>query len=266
MSRFFSLFSLYFICPLSLFMIGCAVPSSLRFPANSFMYPETSGGFAQGKVALQYIGTADVHVVDDISSVTPNTNPSVRKNGALRAQLDFGLGNNIDFYGSGGQLFPNIYGLKIQLLGDSRKAAKEKSWSLALFGGYALGKYSIHESENSVNGDSVNDYKGYESGLSLGYRVQKSILFYSTTAYKRVAGNAIISRDDGSTSSVTANPEGNGNMMSLSLGVYVSPSENFFFALEAALAETHWKRTYPTPDSEDSEGDVYFGIQSGLQW
>ena len=205
-------------------------------------------------------------VVDDITAATPITDPKIRENGAISTSINLGLGNIVDLYAYDAEDFPNVVGIKIQLLGNSLLTSKAGSGSFAIFGGIAFGGFNVDAEDNTTKGSANNDYSGYEAGISLGYRVRDHLLTYIAPFYTHISGESTVTRTVSGSSTVTATPKGSGDHYGVGAGLRLSKGTGAYVALEGSFAKTNWRRTNPTPFAESKQDESYMGLISGWSW
>lgn len=246
----------------SVVLSACA--TKFYIPGNRFLSPESSGGFGHGDFKTGAIGVTDVQVASDMTVTSPDLTPKMNKNSSLSAGGQFGLFEKFDLYLTGVMGGPNFVGVKYQLLGDPAAAAKAENLSLSLAGGAAFSNSLVKSSSGDVQSESKINFSGWEALLLLGYRPMDSILLYAGPFQTVVNADVAIKRTQSNVTTVTAEPDGSGEMRGLIGGVRFG--QNFFFSAELSATETTWTRQQPTRYVTDKFTDTALGAVIGGTW
>jgi hypothetical protein len=241
---------------------GCA--TKFYLPGNRFITPESSGGLWKGEVKLGALGVTDVNIANDMTSTSPNLTPAMNKNSTMSLGGQLGLHERLDFYLNSVMGGPNYAGVKVQLLGDAATTAKADNFSLALVGGGAFSNTRLTASNGDIQGESTLKYSGWEAMVLLGYRPSDSFLLYAGPFQSVVNADVAIKRTQGGTTTVTGEPDGNGEMRGITGGLRFG--QNFFLNLEVTATETVWTREQPSRLATDKFSDTAFGAAIGGAW
>ena len=164
---------------------GCA--TVVRLPNSTGQIPEARGGFLKGHMGLDVVSTTSVTIINDITT-SPATRSQIgvgQDQNVIGEAVGFDLlaGTRIDF--SLGLLkkldvyFNQAIGLRYQFLGD----AFNKGWKASAFvGRYNSEQTSSLGSETSTFYEGSTNISGTEFGVSIGNRVSKKVLYYTTLA------------------------------------------------------------------------------------
>ena len=177
-----------FLTCLTLILSGCATSVHTSVYPNHFISPESSGGFLKGNVAIGVTTGQELVIISAAASPGAKVSPTFEANTDVALDLWLGIIKGIDIEPLQAT---GLYGLKLQILGDSVKDAKEGNFSVALFARYG----SIDENQ------TINDYtifqgtvgtvystshrRTYDGGLSFGYRTNENIVFSATPFYTK---------------------------------------------------------------------------------
>lgn len=180
------------------FVVSCS--TSLYLPQGRMISPEAQGQLgaitAEARMEQFQKDKADFSNHNIKHPLTERT-PVFRPTG----HAELGLLKKVDVYGDANFLLnaPNLLGVKVQLMGDSRLEAKERNFSVAVTGalGRQSGKNAGHGSEikitwpwgngkeeksDAIDRISFNTHHR-EVGLIAGYRWHKKLLHYVSSTY-----------------------------------------------------------------------------------
>lgn len=246
----------------TLFSVGCA--AKFRIPGGRFMTPESSGQFAKGDIKAGMSGTVDVEVADNITSSSPDTTPLLHENSDPALALQVGLMERVDLYYTAVLGSAEFAGAKLQIIGDSAANSKSGNFSLALAGGASFGSQDLTSSTNSVEGEANLDFSGWEAMLLIGYRPTDSTVVYLGPSVINLQSDVTIQRTSGGTTSITAQPHGEGEVVATTLGLRTGQS--IFLSLEATFFKANWKRTNPTVLEAEEYSDTLLSAAVGGAW
>jgi hypothetical protein len=241
-----------------------ACATKFYLPGNRFITPESSGGLFKGDVKLSALGVTQVQVSNSMTSTAPDLTPVLIKNSSLGLGGQMGLFENFDVYLNGVMGGPGYAGVKVQLLGDPAATAKASNFSLSVAGGGAFSNTKLSSSENDVQGESILKYSGWEAMVLLGYRPSDILLLYGGPFQSVVNADVTLKRTQNNVTSVTAEPNGSGEMRGVTAGLRFG--QNFFLNLEVSATETAWTRHQPSKLVTEKFTDTAFGAALGGSW
>jgi hypothetical protein len=175
---------------------GCALPVHTRTVANRFDSPEASGRLGKGHAEGGFDGGQDFFISSDATQTPPDlSHPAFGRSdfdavtsagvGLLdRLDVDLKLHLNSDL----------IFQAKYQLLGDTELNAKAGNFSMAFTAGVGghSDKDSTADVDFSTSGSSshiTSSYDmsstDYEFAAILGYRLNESVLIYTSPYFAR---------------------------------------------------------------------------------
>ena len=163
---------------LCLLFTGCATAVTTNSPANHFITPESSGGFLDGSAALGF-GEGDKLTIIPDALATPLSNQgSITKEAQFMGNVWLGILSRLDL-----QLVNQsaTFGLKYQILGETRTTAKAGNFSLAIsaMGGSISYKDTYNDLlRPSVTASSSTSVDTYDLTLEIGYRTTDITLLY----------------------------------------------------------------------------------------
>jgi hypothetical protein len=164
--------------------------SVIRTPQSRMISPEAQGKFLAGSIEGRIAATkGDTFEFRGNDTKEPISGTSEDYKAGFMA--DLGLLERLDVvyldYLSGATV--GVYGLKFQILGESRQKSKEGNFSLSLMGAYGKNSASHSHGDNDLGDWTTNvedlDYKleHHEFGLILGYRWATKLLHYANAYY-----------------------------------------------------------------------------------
>jgi hypothetical protein len=165
-------------------LAGCANQIKVKTPATHFITSETHGEFGKGDVLLHQLsgaeGTFDFETggVDEELKLGGNSD-------AFGATGNLGIFYFLDAVYKTGTHNPEMYGVKMQVKGESRMDAKkgDESWSILFMGGGS--KYETNDGDNigivlSPGADMTfkRTHTVIHFGLLYGKRIEDYLLLY----------------------------------------------------------------------------------------
>jgi hypothetical protein len=257
---------LKFVIILNFLFLTACTSLSVQIPGNRFITPESQGTKAfQGRVDVGVHGGAEVELVDDKYSAAPSTTPTISEESGAQLSVELNLLPHIDTYYIMNYNSFNSLGLKVQVIGDNLKEAKESNFSTAIGGGALLtGSAQKSSDENSVTADSDTHFSGYEYFLLLGYRTTESVLLYAgpwMTNYKLAS---ILKRTSAGVTTTTLDTKGEGDQRSIILGLQTG--KQFQLNLESAFTKTNYKKTSPIVEKAESKSFFVWGASLSYSW
>lgn len=241
---------------------GCG--THVYIPGNKFMSPEASGHFLGGEFKAGLGGVTDARLTSDMTAVAPDTTPELNKNSTLLVGGQLGLLPALDVYFSAGRGTSDVIGGKLQLIGASAQEAKAENFSVAIAGGFVFGDVPQSSGTDQISGKATVNFSGWEALANIGYRPFDSLLIYAGPFASRTETKAVVERTELGVTTVTARPEGCGEMRGVSLGFRAGT--NFFITAEGSLTETVWTRTSPSDFKTDKFTDQAVGVAVGGSW
>lgn len=228
-----------------LFLSGCA--TKYIVPGNRFITPETQGSIFRGQ--MEYQQTQATQLTIDTSNGSVNdgvTSEAVVRSGFLMSNS---LLDAFDFVWSHTGGSNSMLGGKIQFLGGSRSGntSGHKVSFAVLAGG---NEYETDDKSIKFN------LGGTEYMLLYGYRINPSILTYSSLSYATYEFKGTISSTDPTLNGLRPNLQN--KLQTLSAGIELTYSP-FISKLEGSYQQLQ------TSDTKD-QTSLMFGYSFGFNW
>jgi hypothetical protein len=258
------------LIPLLLIASGCTTVT-FQAPANRFISPESqSDTLFHGRVHIGGHGGHEVEVVQNRFSSTPTTIPEISEDSGFQLGVELQLINRLDAYYIANSESYNSLGIKFQAIGPSAITATEKSWSLALGGGF-LGSTAESDTESGTDGavtsesETTIDFSGYEFFVLAGYRPTKDILLYFGPWFTKFKTDITLDNTESGVTTRTVDIEGEGDQKSILIGAILGGG-NFKFNLEGAFTRMNYKRTTAPELAADEVSDFVWGGVGSFSW
>ncbi|MDH3325410.1 MAG: hypothetical protein OEM38_01680 [Gammaproteobacteria bacterium] len=250
---------------ISVSLLGaCAISKDIAYdlPSGVLEGPETTGerfklntAYAIASAHRPMAGSVEVNTVS--GSITEKD--TLDKSYSSIFRVDLGLTSRIDLKSDNmlslGDVGPNLYGVKIQLLGDSAlHKTKGLKWAALFKAGKNDWKTTFSVSGNT---GSINiDILAMEAASILGYRYSNKWLAYTTQVYRKVTA------DSHSTALQTKSydAEISSRSFSLLVGTEYTRNKNSQVRMETGLVHTLMIRPNISMTSP------YFGIVFNRTW
>lgn len=162
---------------------SCAYKMHVKIPTAQMISPEAKGDTFKGSVDSGN-GTFIKGTIDFTDEEVTNPIESEHSVNSITTAVELGIVKNLDFISRLNYEAPSMYGLKLQVLGDSADIAKEGNHSFALTGMVGSYNYSDQEGEEvewtATDEDIEADFTqtAYDFGIIYGYRFQDESLAY----------------------------------------------------------------------------------------
>jgi hypothetical protein len=228
---------------LSLFLYSCATRYVL--PGNRFMTPETNGGFLRGQVELQQTNANQLRA----KTAQGTVNQGVAYSDLARTSylVSSSFFEQVDLFWAHTGAANSLAGVKVQLLGTPR-VNNGIGHKLALSA--ALGE-NAHEPEDKSIDFTLG---GREFGLLYGYRINPTLLPYSSLMYSSYNFEGDIKKG----ANAGLKPEYGTTILAANLGLQID-----FQLLFGKLECTYQKLA---TDNTKDRGRFIFGYSIGLSW
>jgi hypothetical protein len=226
--------------------LSTACSTSVRTLGTRMLSPESNGSkgvLGGGSVEARLMGNSHTRLNfenDQLNNHVERREPV----SALGVAGDLGIVEKLDLF----LILPfndaiTLYGLKYQLLGETRKEAKKGNFSLALEVGHGNGGRSSDESYD-FNADNVKkftvDKTHTEAGLILGYRWTDQILNYLNGIYFHENMDGKVTTDSGSLTDAHFKYSQYGMLYSYGLIIY---QKSMQVKLDYSYMTSQWSKT-----------------------
>jgi hypothetical protein len=197
--------SFIYLILLLIFFTACS--TELRTIPLRFETSETQGKKdGQGIVSLSELklGTGTTIPISSIENI--NGRPLELESQKIKEAKTILLGSlsmtslldRLDFTYFAQELAPTIFGVKYQLIGDTKSKAQKNNFSTSIYAGYGVNlgsEYSIFDSKDQNNKKNRNlvYHTSYELGTLIGYRFTDNFIFYSGYFFGRTKSEIEIS-------------------------------------------------------------------------
>jgi hypothetical protein len=230
-----------------LILLGTACGHKIYLPDTAMQTPETGGRQWGGSAAIYGGSTTSATLIDDIATTPPTRNlyGVESRSGVpyININLELSLLDSLEVY------YGRSLGLKYQFVGRGR----EPGWKASLFAGAITSRTSSEEIVNSTNTyKAESKLKGTDVGLSVGFREDPMLLYYSTLSVFAGKADTVLTQP-----SAIYNYEDAFSHVGLSLGV--QRGTDWFVLGELSVLST-W---IPNKDSVLSQG---YAVALGYKW
>lgn len=233
---------------LLLIILSFASCSQVRIhsPSSRYISPETAGKTLNGEIEIQQqVGTQGTISLE----ANEIDNPMKLSNTVshIGTGINLGILEKIDFIGYGRTEGPPLYGVKVQLVGDSKINAKKGNFSVALTAGMGTSTSEFNDSSFLTNSKTTADAEQTLTDFSIivGYRTDDDVLVYGSAQTNNHKVNLKISSSEASLDGKNLNLET--QTFGLALGL-IRYFESYMVKLETSAQQTDWtnskKMTY----------------------
>jgi hypothetical protein len=231
------------LLPLLFILVSCS--SVIRTPHGRLISPEAQGKFLAGSIEARVAGTkGDNFEFQGNSTKEPISSTSNAHK--LGFMADLGLLEKLDVvyldYLSGATV--GVYGLKFQVLGESRQKSKQGNFSLSVVGAYGKNSQSYNHGDNDLTDWTTNieklDYRleHHEFGLIAGYRWAQKLLHYANVYYFHDNLNGKVTTDNNALQD--AKFKGNQDGMIYSMGLSFDLSTSWYLKGDFSHMDSRW--------------------------
>ena len=170
------------ILPLVL-ITSCASSIRINTPSAKFLSPEASGKLLSGSAQLVY--NQNQQALLDLSNDSLDNDLKHTNDTSITADAHIGLIEQLDLFVQGGSHSPDLFGVKWQVYGASRRDAKEGDISASIALAYGMQGQSETDQGEDILGTNTDDieaeviHRKHEATFILGKRLRDNIVGYA---------------------------------------------------------------------------------------